>query len=454
MSEPKSPTVTDILGATPVDRLPVLPESTRSPDTIQWFAAMVLDNFACLNGRKSPLYLRTNKDALAFRRGNRWVQFHRGQRIEFWRAVMDAHPEVRDSNWSTKRQQLLWDYFLAYAPAGNFDDRRYFETANCVLDGVTGELDYSEERFLDKPTVRGSDLPYLPDYKPTAAWVKWHESMDEHQSVVRRWSVGAAVIGQYGLLMTQGKTRTGKSTAAEGLTEALGSGTTTFSLSQHWGNFYTHAFDNTTYLYDPDAKGSKQQNNENYETLHSMSSGDELKVEIKGGASYRTTNYGFVELISNAPIPITFEPSLVDRVRHCLYTYIDPRADGGHLKRLILADKQAWLNYAIDSAIYVVEHGRPKFDKYQMYGWVLWLQRANTYTRLCIEEGRLLSYSEYKSRNDTGLRYLITRENVVEMQEAIEQLSKQFGENFLVVNWNEYGEELKKAYYDKTTKLF
>lgn len=448
------PSQVDALEATPEDMLPQLSENTRSPDVNQWFASMVLDNFSCQNGRTSSLYMRTNGGALAIRKGNSWVQFHRGQRVEFWQAVMETYPEVRKSNWSIKRQQMLWEYFLTYAPAGEFDDRRYFETQNCILDGKTGELDYSPTRFLDKPTVRCSPLPYNPEYAPTPAWREWHDGMDEHQRRIRQWSVGAAVTGGYGLLMTFGQSRTGKSTLAEGLTQALGSGTSTFSLAKKWNRFDTQAFDNTTYLYDPDSKGSKQQNNDNYETVHMMASGDPIMMEIKQGASYRSTNYGFIEMISNAPVPVTFEQSLVDRVRFCLYTYVGSKADDGHMKAMILADRQAWLNYAIDCAIAFRKEGRPKVDKYQVYGWVQWLGQANAYGRACVERKHMLSYSEYRYANDQGTRYLLSRDSVETIQAGIRELNRQYGSDILMVDWDAYGEELKKQYYDKTTKLF
>ena len=93
--------------------------------------------------------------------------------------------------------------------------------------------------------------------------------------------------------------------------------------------------------------------------------------------------------MSNAPTTLYFEQSLVDRVRFCLYTYIDPRSDGGKMKRLILADRQAWLNYAISCAIKLAkgETERPPIDDYQAYGWVLWLQEANTYGKMCVDLG-------------------------------------------------------------------
>lgn len=442
------------LATTPKDALPYLSENVKSPDVNQQFASKVLDVFACQNGHSSPLYLRTNGGALAFRNQNRWVQFHRGERVEFWRAVMEAYPQVRESNWSIKRQHTLWEYFLSYAPAGEFDNRRYFETDNCILDGETGELDYSPTRFLDKPTVRHSTLAYDPKYIPTPAWQEWYDGMDDHQRKIRQWSVGSAITGAYGLLMTFGQSRTGKSTLAEGLAEALGSGTTTFSLADKWNRFYTQLFDNTTYLYDSDCKGSKRQNDDNYETLHLMASGDPLAMEIKQGASYRSQNYGFMELISNSPVPVTFEQSLVDRVRFCLYTYIKPRGDDGKMKGMILADKQAWLNYAIECAIKFRKEGRPPVDKYQVYGWMQWLEQSNAYARLCIERKGLLSYSDYKYSNDSGSRYLLTRDTVETIQAGFKELSRQYGENVLMVDWASYGKQLEKEYYDKAPKLF
>lgn len=442
------------LASSPKDALPYMSENVKSPDVNQQFASKVLDVFACQDGHSSPLYLRTNGDALAIRCDNRWLQFHRGQRVEFWRAVMQAYPQVRESNWSIKRQQTLWDYFLHYAPAGEFNDRRYFETANCILDGKTGELDYSPTRFLDKPTVRHSPLAYDPEYIATPAWQEWHDGMDDHQRRVRQWSVGSAITGEYGLLMTFGQSRTGKSTLAEGLMQALGSGTSSFSLADKWNRFYLQLFDNTTYLYDPDSKGSKNQNNDNYETIHMMASGDPLAMEIKGGASYRSQNYGFMELISNTPVPITFEQSLVDRVRFCLYNYIHPRGDNGEMKGMILADKQAWLNYAIECAVAFRKEGRPPVDEYQVYGWMQWLKHSNSYSRICVEQRRMVTYSEYKQTNDVGAKYLLTRDSVETIQEGFKELNRQYGSNVLVVDWDAYGKQLEKEYYDKTTKLF
>jgi len=444
---------------TPNDELPVMPETVRNQDTLQWFYRAVADNFSCLNGRKSPLYLRRSEHGLAIRVGNQWKQYRRGEQIEFWRDAMAAFPELAESNWSTKRNLALWDYFQVYAREISFDNRRYFEMENCILDGYTGELNSDEERFLDNPTTRASRLKYKPDYEPSVAWNKWYETMDEHQQKVRDWSVGSAIIGNHGLLFTFGQSRTGKSTLAEGLAEVLGSGAGVFSLSRNWGRFYTQHMDNTTYLYDADAKGSKNQNNDNYGTLHLMASGDPIQVEVKGSEIYQTTNYGFIEVISNAPTTLSFEQSLVDRVRFCLYTYIEPRADGGQMKRMILADKQAWLNYAVNCAIKLAkgEVTRPEIDEYQMYGWVLWLQEANTYGKMCVEEGRVLTYSEYKFAYEGAQRFMLTKETIEEMRSGFNELSRQFGENFLGKDWKAYGEKLKGRYYgtiQEATKLF
>lgn len=434
---------------TPNDELPVMPETVRNQDTLQWFYRSVIDNFTCTNGRKSPLYLRRSEHGLAIRINNQWKVYRRNEHVEFWRDAMAAFPELADSNWSTDRTQKIWQYFQMYAPEIEFDNRRYFEMANCILDGYTGDLNTDDLRFLEHPTTRASHLKYEPQIEPSIAWKQWYDTMDEHQKRVRDWSVGSAITGQHGLLFTFGQSRTGKSTLAEGLAEVLGSGAGVFSLSRNWGRFYTQHMDNTTYLYDADAKGAKNQNNENYGTLHLMASGDPIQVEVKGSEIYQTTNYGFIEVISNSPTTISFEQSLVDRVRFCLYTYIEPRSDGGQMKRMILADKQAWLNYAIDCAIKLAkgETVRPKIDKYQMYGWVLWLQEANTYGKMCVEEGRVLTYSEYKFGYAGTARFMLTKETVEEMRSGFRELSRQFGDNFLRINWDEYGEQLKKDYY-------
>lgn len=442
---------------TPSDELPVMPETVRNQDTLQWFFRSIADNFTCLNGRNSPLYLRRSEHGLSIRIGNQWSVYRRSEQIEFWRDAMTAYPELANSNWSTKRTQALWDYFQVYAPEIKFDNRRYFEMGDCILDGLTGELNYDDDRFLKHPTTRASKLDYKPDYQPSVAWQQWYDTMDEYQQKVRNWSVGSAIIGEHGLLFTFGQSRTGKSTLAEGLAEVLGNGAGVFSLSRNWGRFYTQHMDNTTYLYDADAKGAKNQNNENYGTLHLMASGDPIQVEVKGSEIYQTTNYGFIEVISNSPTTLSFEQSLVDRVRFCLYTYIEPRADGGQMKRMILADKQAWLNYAVGCAIKLAKGDvkRPEIDKYQMYGWILWLQESNTYGKMCVEQGRILTYSEYKFAYEGASRFTLTKETIEEMRAGFNELSRQFGRNFLSINWAEYGAKLKKDYYhEETAKLF
>lgn len=438
---------------TPNDELPMMPETIKNQDTLQWFYRAIIDNFTCLNGRRSPLYMRRTEHGLALRIGNQWRQYRRGEHVNFWRDAMASYRELAESNWSTKRTQALWEYFQIYAPEIKFDNRRYFEMSNCILDGYTGELNYEDERFLKFPTTRASQLGYLPDYQPSVAWSKWYETMDENQQKVRDWSVGSAIVGNHGLLFTFGQSRTGKSTLAEGLSEVLGSGAQVISLSRNWGRFYTQHMDNTTYLFDADAKGAKNQNNENYGTLHLMASGDPIQVEVKGAEIYQTTNYGFVEVISNAPTTLSFEQSLVDRVRFCLYTYINPRADGGQMKRLILADKQAWLNYAVGCAIKLAngEVERPPIDKYQMYGWVLWLKEANTYGKMCVEEGRVLTYHEYKMSYDGASRFMLAKETTEEMKAGFAELSRQFGTNFLQENWDKFGEKLKEDYYNEET---
>lgn len=440
---------------TPDDQLPMLPETVRNAEVLQAFYDRTLKNFTCMGGGKSPLYLRRNEHGLAIRVKGAWKLHRKHGLIEFWRDAMAAYPELALSNWSTKRQQELWNYFWVYAPTIEFDNRQYFEMSNCILDGYTGDLNYDDERFLANPTTRNSPLPYEPDYKPGIAWQKWYDGMDDNQRAVRDWSVGSAVLGQHGLLFTFGQSRTGKSTLAEGLAGVMGNGARIFSLSRNWGRFGTQAFDNTTYLYDADAKGAKGQNNDNYETLHQMASGDPIQVEVKGAEIYQTTNYGFLEVISNSPATMSFEQSLVDRVRFCLYTYVGSLADGGVMKRLILDDKQAWLNYAVSCAIKLAkgETNRPPIDKYQMYGWVLWLQEANTYGKMCVEAGRTLTYSEYSSIYSGTARFQLTRETVDEMKAGIKELNRQYGGDFLATNWVEYGEELKKK-YEEAPKLF
>lgn len=443
--------------ATPDDELPVLPETIRNQETLQWFYRAVVENFTCMNGRRSPLYMRRSEHGIAMRVSGIWRLYRRNESIEFWRDAMSVYRTLQESNWSTKRQQELWNYFLVYTPEIEFDNRRYFEMKNCVLDGYTGELDYSDNRFLKFPTTRASKLSYEPEYEPTPAWQNWYDGMDKNQQAVRDWSVGSAILGEHGLLFTFGQSRTGKSTLAEGLAEVLGSGARVISLSKNWGRFATLHMDNTTYLFDADAKGAKNQNNENYGTLHLMASGDPIQVEVKGGELYQTTNYGFIEIISNAPSTMSFEQSMVDRVRFCLYTYIEPRSDGGQMKRLILADKQAWLSYAVNCAIKLAKHEvvRPKIDKYQMYGWVLWLQEANSYGKMCVEEGRILTYSAYRYAYEGAQRFMLTKETVDEMRAGFVELNRQYGSDFLSTDWAEYGKKLKQEYYhEEAPKLF
>lgn len=448
------------LQSTPAGTLPSMPGTVKNEDTLQWFYKAVLNTFACMDGGESPLYLRREGQNLYIRHKGQWRAYGRRDSLEFWRDAMASYKALAESNWSVKRLQAAWDYFQAYAPEAEFDNRRYFETANAVLDTITGELDYSEERFLNKPTTRSSTLPYDPAYEPSVAWQKWYGTLDEHQKLVRDWSVGSAVAGEHGLLFTYGQSRTGKSTLAEGLSATLGDGARVFSLSSDFGRFATKFMENTTYLYDPDSKGSKNHNNANYETLHLMASGDPIKVEIKGGDMYQTTNYGFVEIVSNAPVGMSFEQSLVDRVRFCLYTYIEPRADGGTLKRQILADKQAWLNYAIRCAIRLAkgEITRPPIDEYQAYGWVQWLSATSSYARLCFQEMRVVGYSEYQQT--VVSKYLLSKETVEDTQAGMREISRQLGQELTTYDWETYGETLAELYYNgggngnEATELF
>ena len=343
-------------------QLPVLSENVRKPDVLQQFYTLVTDHLA-----NSPICLRSTKtNNVAIRVDGGWQEYTPTKQLSFWKDLMQAYPVIGEHKWSTRRLQALWEYFRAYAPNITFDNKLYFEMPSAVLDGQTGELITTPDRHLTHPTLRNSPFDYDPTYEPSQAWQMWHDSMDAHQQAVRAWSVGSAVLGENGLLFTFGETRTGKSTLAEGITNVLGRGVTTFNLSQHWGRFYTQDFDNTTYLYDPDCKGVKQKNNENYETLHMMANGDPIRMKMKGGASYKSSNYGFLEVISNYPVPIYFEKSLIDRVRFCLYTYINPRGDGGELKQAILEDRQAWLNYVVKCAIDLAKKNivRPPLDDY------------------------------------------------------------------------------------------
>lgn len=423
--------------------LPILPETTQNRDTIQQFFYGVTEWFT-----GEPLCLRRSDEGLAIRVNGHWRVYGRLDDLGFWRDAMSQAKPLAESNWSTKRLRELWHYFNAYAPELTFANRRFFELRGAVLNGVTGELDKSRQRHLTCPTLRHSHLDYQPDYQPTEAWRQWHTSMDTHQERVRRWSVGSAVLGEPGLLFTYGNTRSGKSTLAEGLQMVLGSGARSISLSRDWGRFYTSQFLNTTYLFDPDAKGAKNQNNTNYGTLHMLASGDEIQMEDKGGKQYRSNDYGFVEVVSNNPATTYFEASLVDRVRFCLYTYIKSRGDGGRLKRLILADEQAWLNYAIECAMDVASGRveRPSVDEYQMLGWVGWLREANSYCKMCIDNGALLSYQQYKYEYNGMNRYMLTTESVEDSIEGIQELERHYGGSFLDKDWRGYERLLAEEY--------
>ena len=120
--------------ATPKDELPVLPETVRNGDTLQWFYRSVVDSFTCLNSRFSPLYLRRSEHGLAIRINNEWKVYRRNEQIEFWRDAMAVSKELQQSNWSTKRQNDLWNYFLVYAPEIDF------EAAGDVTQAVLAEM--------------------------------------------------------------------------------------------------------------------------------------------------------------------------------------------------------------------------------------------------------------------------------------------------------------------------
>lgn len=428
--------------------LPVLSENVRKPDILQQFYTAVMEHLA----NHPDVCLRsTTADTVSMRVNSGWQEYTPARQLSFWKDLMRVYPSIGDCKWSTRRLQALWDFFRTYAPDITFDNKLYFEMPSAILDGRTGKLITTPDRHLTHPTLRNSPFDYDPTYEPSQAWQMWYTSMDEHQQAVRAWSVGSAVLGQYGLLFTFGNSRTGKSTLAEGITSVLGRGVTTFNLSQHWGRFYTQDFDNTTYLYDPDSKGSKQKNNENYETLHMMASGDPIRMELKGGASYKSANYGFLEVISNQPVPVYFEKSLIDRVRFCLYTYIEPRGDGGEMKRAILADRQAWVNYAISCAIDLAKNKatRPPIDDYQMYGWVQWLKKTSTYGQMCVDAGRALTYQEYTYAYEGKSRYMLEKSTVSEMRDGFYELERQYGTTFFDKDWDNYEQQLKEAYYDE-----
>ena len=81
--------------ATPADELPVLPETVRNQETLQWFYRAVIENFTCMGGRKSPLYLRRTEHGLAIRVGNAWRVYRRGESVNFWRDAMASYRELR-----------------------------------------------------------------------------------------------------------------------------------------------------------------------------------------------------------------------------------------------------------------------------------------------------------------------------------------------------------------------
>ena len=72
------------------------------------------------------------------------------------------------------------------------------------------------------------------------------------------------------------------------------------------------------------------------------------------------------------------------------------------------------------------EVSRPLVDQYQMYGWVLWLQEANTYGKMCIEEGRVLTYQEYKYSYEGATRFMLTKETVEEMKAGFNELERYY----------------------------
>src|SRR5574344_830587 len=98
-SDPKNePVIRD----TSPSQLPVLAESTRNQDTLQWFYRLVTDNFTCTNGRTSPLYLRSSDRGLAVRIHNRWQTYAKNEQTQFWRDVQQSYPTLFEVNWSVK----------------------------------------------------------------------------------------------------------------------------------------------------------------------------------------------------------------------------------------------------------------------------------------------------------------------------------------------------------------
>ena len=425
----------------------LVPDDTRKREILQPFYAQIS---RALSDKLSLRYSAPDK-SLVLREGNQWKTFTIKEQNEFWQAVWEQWGELRDVNWSTDRLNKMFTYFFSYPNKLKFKSHQYFELKNFILDVTTGELHKEPNRHLLYPTFRNTPYSYRPGTNPSVAWQKWYDTMTPEQKRIREWSVASAMCGEYGALLTFGNTRTGKSTLAEGLSKIIGEGARPFSVSRDWGRFQTKQFHNTTYLFDPDAKGSKGQNLRNYEQVHQMMSGDPIQMEIKGGLLFESTNYGFMEIISNDPVGLTFEPSLVDRVRFCLYTYITPRGDGGGLKRRILADEQAWVNYAVECAIKLAkgEIERSPLDHYQALGWYHWLSHNNGYAKLCFTHGRYLTYQEYDTEYRGSSYYKMARDSVQTTRDGMEEISRQLEANFVNIDWDEYEEQLRKEYYGK-----
>lgn len=444
--------VTDITyfdAAGKVDRvLPVVSEDLRKRDVLQAFYREVARGF------QNRLYMRNDKTTgfLVIRSEGRWLSFGVRDEGRFWPSVWAEWPELVGLNWSVSRLHQLWEYFWRYPRQIRFDNKRYFELPSAVLDTLTGSLHTEDDRFLRCPTYRYSELDYHPGYTPSQTWQGWYDGLESNERAVREWSVAQAVSGGYGCLLTSGNSRTGKSTLAEGISTVLGDGAQPINISADWGRFGTKRLENTTYLYDPDNKASKQANLSNYEELHKMMAGDPIQVEIKGGELYKTTEYGFLELISNDPLSLRVERSLVDRVRFCLYTFIDPRGDGGNTKRRILADKQAWLNFAITCAIRYAKGDitRPPIDTYQALGWHHYLRHNVDWYEMSYNEGRPLTYSEYSQMYTGPGFYKLSKDTVEECRLTVEMVEQYWGggNRMLTTDWEDYEKQLKENYYN------
>lgn len=422
--------------------LPVMPEAARSRDEKQLFYGSVLDWF------ERTASLKVSDERVAVRAGARWFLFSRNEELAFWRLMMEHYQELASQNWSVTRMSELYQYFLIYAKELRFENRRYFEFKSGVLDTETGEINRDEDRHLRFPTVRNTQLDYVPEKNMSKTFLRWVNTQDAYQRVVREWAIASAMCGEHGLLMTYGQSRTGKSTAAEALSKTLNKGALPISISREWGRFYTRLFEGTTYLFDPDAKGSKQQNNKNYETLHLMASGDEIQMEEKGAGIYTSDNYGFVELVGNNPVPLNFEQSLVDRLTFCLYTYISPRGDGGRFKKRLLNQEQDWLNYAIDCTLRYIngDLNKPDIDDYQLYGWHLWLKSCNSYAEECFKLKRAISYNEYAINYKGSSRYMLSRETIEDVKAGARELSRRSGKEFWSIDFDKLGDIIKEKY--------